>query len=45
MQFVQKYYNKSYTDAVQMLLDEKIEPLRVDRKNTDEKDFQLLKPN
>ena len=27
VQFVQRFYNKSYTEAVQMLLDEKIEVL------------------
>lgn len=45
VQFVQKFYNKSYTDAVQMLLDEKIEPLIVERKEQKEKHFELPKPN
>lgn len=45
VQFVQKFYNKSYQDAVQMLLDEKIEPLRVERKKQKEKHFELPKPN
>lgn len=45
VQFVQKFYNKSYTDAIQMLLDEKIEPLRVERREHQEKHFELPKPN
>lgn len=45
VQFVQKFYNKSYTDAVQMLLDEKIEPLRVERMEQKEKHFELPKVN
>lgn len=45
VQFVQKFYNKSYTDAVQMLLDEKIEPLRVELREQKEKHFKLPKPN
>lgn len=45
IQFVQKFYNKSYTDAVQMLLDEKIEPLRVELREQKEKHFELPKPN
>ena len=45
VQFVQKFYNKSYQDPVQMLLDEKIEPLRGERKKQKEKHFELPKPN
>jgi len=45
VQFVQKFYNKSYTDAVQMLLDEKIEPLRVELREQKEKHFELPKVN
>lgn len=45
VQFVQKFYSKSYQDAVQMLLDEKIEPLRVERREQEEKHFELPKPN
>ena len=45
VQFVQKFYNKSYINAVQMLLDEKIEPLRVERMEQKEKHFELPKPN
>lgn len=45
VQFVQKFYNKSYTDAVQILLDEKIEPLRVEHREQKEKHFELPKPN
>ena len=45
VQFVQKFYDKSYQDAVQMLLDEKIEPLKVERSEQKEKHFKLPKPN
>lgn len=45
VQFVQKFYNKSYTDAVQMLLDERIEPIRVESREQKEKHFKLPKPN
>lgn len=45
VQFVQKFYDKSYQDAVQMLLDEKIEPLKVERREQKEKHFKLPKPN
>lgn len=45
VQFVQKFYNKSYPDAVQMLLDKKIEPLRVDLMEQKDKYFELPKPN
>lgn len=45
VQFVQKFYNKSYQDAVQILLDEKIEPLRVERKKQKGKHFNLPKAN
>ena len=45
VQFVQKVYNKSYTEAVQMRLDEKIEQRRVERKEQKEKHVELPKPN
>lgn len=47
VQFVQKYYNKSYQDAVQMLLDEHIEPISVDiqKKQNKKKPFELPAPN
>ena len=45
VQFVQKFYNKSYTDAVQMLLDEKIESLRIKQRVQKEKHFELPKAN
>lgn len=47
VQFVQKYYNKSYQDAVQMLLDEHIEPISVDtqKKQKVKKPFALPAPN
>lgn len=47
VQFVQKYYNKSYQDAVQMLLDEHIDPISVDiqKKQNKKKPFELPAPN
>jgi len=47
VQFVEKYYNKSYQDAVQMLLDEHIEPISVDiqKKQNEKKPFKLPAPN
>lgn len=47
VQFVEKYYNKSYQDAVQMLLDEHIEPISVDiqKKQNIKKSFELPAPN
>lgn len=47
VQFVEKYYNKSYQDAVQMLLDEHIEPISVDiqKKQNKKKPFELPAPN
>lgn len=45
VQFVQRFYNKSYTEAVQMLLDEKIEPLRIKQRVQKEKHFELPKAN
>lgn len=45
VQFVQRFYNKSYTEAVQMLLDEKIEPLRIKQREQKEKHFELPKAN
>ena len=47
VQFVEKYYNKSYQDAVQMLLDERIEPISIDIKKQQKKKnpFELPAPN
>ena len=47
VQFVEKYFNKSYQDAVQMLLDEHIEPISVDiqKKQKEKKPFELPAPN
>ncbi len=48
VQFVQKYYNKSYQDAVQMLLDERIEPISIDiqkKQKEEKKPFELPAPN
>lgn len=47
VQFVQKYYNKSYQDAVQMLLDEHIEPISVEmqKKQNKKRPFELPAPN
>lgn len=48
VQFVQKYYNKSYQDAVQMLLDERIEPISIDiqkKQKEEKKPFELPEPN
>lgn len=47
VQFVQKYYNKNYQDAVQMLLNEHIEPISVDirKKQSEKKLFKLPVPN
>lgn len=45
VQFVQRFYNKSYQDAVQMLLNEKIEPMKVEQRKQDAKHFVLPKPN
>lgn len=48
VQFVEKYYNKSYQDAVQMLLDEHIEPISVDsqqKQKEEKKPFELPAPN
>lgn len=47
VQFVEKYYNKSYQDAVQMLLDEHIEPISVEmlKKQNIKKPFELPAPN
>lgn len=48
VQFVQKYYNKSYQDAVQMLLDEHIEPISIDiqkKQKEEKKPFELPAPN
>ncbi len=43
VQFVQKYYNKNYQDAVQMLLDEHIEAISVDiqKKQNKKRPFEL----
>lgn len=47
VQFVEKYYNKSYQDAVQMLLDEHIEPISVEmqKKQNKKRPFELPAPN
>lgn len=48
VQFVEKYYNKSYQDAVQMLLDEHIEPISVDiqkKQKEEKKPFELPAQN
>lgn len=47
VQFVEKYYNKSYQDAVQLLLDEHIEPISVEmqKKQNIKKPFELPAPN
>ncbi len=47
VQFVQKYYNKSYQDAVQMLIDEHIEPIsvKIQKKQNKKKPFELPAPN
>lgn len=48
VQFVQKYYNKSYQDAVQMLLNERIEPISIDiqkKQKEEKKPFELPEPN
>ena len=48
VQFVEKYYNKSYQDAVQMLLDEHIEPISIDiqkKQKEEKKPFELPAPN
>ena len=48
VQFVQKYYNKSYQDAVQMLLEEHIEPISIDiqkKQKEEKKPFELPAPN
>lgn len=47
IQFVQKFYNKSYQDAVQMLLDEKTEPLSIELKKQkkQKRHFELPKAN
>ena len=48
VQFVEKYYNKNYQDAVQMLLDEHIEPISIDiqkKQKEEKKPFELPAPN
>lgn len=48
VQFVEKYYNKSYQDAVQMLLEEHIEPISIDiqkKQKEEKKPFELPAPN
>lgn len=47
VQFVEKYYNKSYQDAVQMLIDERIEPISVDiqKEHKEKIPFELTAPN
>lgn len=47
IQFIQRFYSKSYQDAVQILLDEKIEPLSIELKKQkkEKKHFELPKAN
>ena len=47
IQFIQRFYSKSYQDAVQILLDEKIEPLSVELKKQKKakNHFELPKAN
>ncbi len=43
--FVRKFYNLSYQDAIQMILDERIEPLQVTKQQKEKKPFQLPEKN
>lgn len=43
--FVRKFYNLSYQDAVQMILDERIEPLQISKQQKEKKTFALPEKN